>query len=239
MIVLLMELYEPLFYVCGTTVATYLFYLIDRALLLTRFQKPYYAVHVLHNIGIVALTAGDLVRVFSQFYEIPYLPFNWPAVCLCYALHFYHCIVYWRSFHLDDWLHHILMIGVAMPLGSTVSAGPLMGFSLFFTTGLPGAISYTMLFAEKNGWITRTTSKRWNAAANVWIRAPGCSAQAALTLASLLSNRTTTTWEFTVGLCTATLNYWNGQYFMQQVVASNTKEVEQANANNRVQKADE
>lgn len=236
-----MELSEPLLYICGTTITTYLFYLIDRAILLARLQKPYYAVHVLHNIGIVALTATDLVRSVSQFYEIAYLPFNWPAVCLCYALHFYHCFAYWRSFHLDDWLHHILMIGVAMPLGSTVAAGPLMGFSLFFTTGLPGAISYTMLFAEKNGWITRSTSKRWNAAANVWIRAPGCSAQAALTLATLLSNRTTTTWELGVGLCTAGLNYWNGQYFMQQVVASvsSTKEGEQAGANNKVPKADE
>lgn len=234
-----MELSEPLLYICGTTVATYIFYLIDRVLLSTRIQKPYYAVHVLHNIGIVALTTPDLSRAFSQFYEIPYLPFNWSAVCLCYALHFYHCIAYWRSFHLDDWIHHVLMIGVAMPLGSTVAAGPLMGFSLFFTTGLPGAISYAMLFVEKNGWITRATSKRWNAAVNVWIRAPGCSAQAALTMATLLSNRSTT-WELSVGLCTAGLNYWNGQYFMQQVVASvSRQEGEQANANNRVQKADE
>lgn len=234
-----MEMSEPLLYICGTTIATYLFYLIDRSLLMARFHKPYYAVHVLHNIGIVVLTAKDIIRAISQFYEIPYLPFNWSAVCLCYALHFYHCIAYWRSFYLDDWLHHILMIGVAMPLGSTVSAGPLIGFSLFFTTGLPGAISYTMLFAEKNSWITRATSKRWNAAANVWIRAPGCSAQATLTIASILSNRMATTWELCVGLCTAGLNYWNGQYFMQQVVASNTKEGEQASANNKVPKVDE
>lgn len=236
-----MELTEPFLYVCGTTVATYLFYLIDRGLVLARIQKPYYAVHVLHNMGIVALTAGDLIKSITQFYEIPYLPFNWPAVCLCYALHLYHCYAYWRSFHIDDWLHHILMIGVAMPLGSTVSAGPLMGFSLFFTTGLPGAISYTMLFTEKNGWITRDTSKRWNAAANVWIRSPGCSALAALTMASLLSNRTTTMWEYMVGFCTAGLNYWNGQYFMQQVVASaaNREVGAQVSANNRVQKADE
>ena len=227
---------STLLHICGTIIGTYTFYLLDRALSQLRLQKPYYAVHVLHNIGIVALTAGDLVAAITQFYEIPYLPFNWPAVCLCYALHFYHCYAYWRSFHMDDWLHHGLMIGVALPLGSTVAAGPLMGFSLFFTTGLPGAISYTMLFAERNGWISRAHSKRWNAVANVWIRSPGCTALAALTLAALLSTRTTSPWELGVGLCTAGLNYWNGQYFMQQSVwaeAVNTVKAELADANNR------
>ena len=237
-----MELSEPLLYICGTTVATYLFYLIDRALLLARFQKPYYAVHVLHNIGIVALTAPDLVRSFTQFYEIAYLPFNWPAVCLCYALHFYHTFVYWRSFELDDWLHHGLMIGIALPLGSTVAAGPLMGFSLFFTTGLPGALCYALLFLSRNGWICYERIKPWNSFIYVWIRSPGCVALATLTLVSIMSNRTTTTWELAVGLCTAALNYWNGQYFMRQVVAweaISKLKVELAGANNRVQKADE
>lgn len=229
-----MDIYPPLMRACGVVIGTYTFYLLDRALTALRFQKPYYAVHVLHNIGIVALTAGDLVSTITHFYEIPYLPFNWPAVCLCYALHMYHCYGYWRTFHTDDWLHHGLMIGVALPLGSTVAAGPLMGFSLFFTTGLPGAISYAALFAEKNGWISRARSKRVNAAANVWIRAPGCAAQAALSLAALLSTRTITAWELGVGLCTAGLNYWNGQYFMQQVVISASRlEDERADENNK------
>ena len=216
----IIEMYYPLLHICGTIVATYTFYLIDRALMLMRFNRQYYAVHALHNIGIVALTVYDLKATLTQFYEIPYLPTNLSAICLCYALHLYHCVIYWRSFHSDDWLHHGLMIGFALPLGSSVAAGPLMGFSLFFTTGLPGTISYAALFAEKNGWISCTTSKRLNANANVWIRSPGCAAQAALTLATILSNRTTTYWELVVGLCTAGLNYWNGQYFMQQVVRS-------------------
>lgn len=235
-----MEIYPPLLRACGATLSMYVFYLLDRVATAVRIQKPYYAIHVLHNLAIVGLTASDLVAALTHFYEIPYLPFNWPAVCLVYGLHLYHCVAYWRSFQMDDWLHHGLMIGVALPLGSTVSAGPLMGFSLFFTTGLPGAISYSVLFAEKNGWISRANSKRVNAAANVWIRAPGCSAQAALTLASLLSNRTTSQWEMAVGLCTAGLNYWNGQYFMQQVVRSSSRlGGEQEDAHNRVPKVGE
>lgn len=229
-----MEIYPPLLRVCGTTLSMYIFHLLDRVATGLHLQKPYYAIHVLHNLCIMGLTAGDIIATLTQFHEIPYLPFNWPAVCLVYGLHLYHCTAYWRSFQYDDWLHHGLMIGVALPLGSTVAAGPLMGFSLFFTTGLPGAISYAALFAEKNRWLSRATSKRLNAATNVWIRSPGCAAQAALTLTALLSTHTTTAWELGVGLCTAGLNYWNGQYFMQQVVQSASRlEGERVDVNNR------
>jgi hypothetical protein len=215
-----------------------LFAALDRGLTALRLQRPYYAVHTLHNAAVTALTLTDVTTSFTRFYEVQTLPINWQAVYLVYALHFYHTALYWRTFRFDDWLHHGLMIGVALPLGGLVPAGPLMGFSLFFTTGLPGGISYGALWAERNGWLSRSAEKRISQAVNVWIRAPGCVAHGALTLAMTLASPqgawTALQW---IGLLEAALTTWNGLYFMEQVVAASTlsrkESVAPAHANNR------
>jgi len=143
---------------------------------------------------------------------------NWVAVELVFALHLYHCILYWRKFRLDDWLHHILMIGIALPIGTYLNAGSLLGYSLFFTTGLPGGIDYALLFLNRNGLIVRETEKRINCALNTWIRSPGTATHAILTTIFILHTEPVYTLPWFLGLLTALLNYWNGQYFMEQIV---------------------
>lgn len=198
--------------------ATESFSRLDRWLAGSGYRKPYYAVHVVHNAAIVALTLPDLIRCF---WSLPFATFYQPnhfAALLCYALHFYHIKDYWHSLMSDDWLHHGLMIGVALPLTLFVDGGALLGMNLFFTTGLPGGISYALLFAERNGWIDKVTEKAINVPVHVWLRAPGCTANAALAAATLLSSHSATGWQKVFGLLIAGLTYWNGQYFMRQVV---------------------
>jgi hypothetical protein len=198
---------------------------LDRWIAGAGYHKPYYAVHVVHNAAIVAMTLPDLVRCFGSLSMVTwYQPCHFAAL-LCYALHFYHIKDYWRSFHPDDWLHHGLMIGVALPLSLFVDSGALLGMNLFFTTGLPGGISYALLFAERNGWIERVTEKAINVPVHVWLRAPGCTAHAALTTATMLSSHSATSWQKAIGLLIAGLTYWNGQYFMQQVVAAASRQL--------------
>jgi hypothetical protein len=233
-----MEYIAPIAKIAALTVT---FAALDRAITALRLQRPYYAVHVIHNLAVTALTAPDLITSVTRLPESQSLPINWEAVYLVNALHIYHSILYWRTFRFDDWLHHILMIGVALPLGCLVPAGPLMGFSLFFTTGLPGAIGYAALWAERNGWLSRLWEKRISQTVNVWVRAPGCVAQGALTLAVTLSSPLSPTYSFLwwVGLIEVALNVWNGLYFMEQVVVASTttriREAAPAGANNRGQ----
>jgi len=88
--------------------------------------------------------------------------------------------------------------------------------TLFFTTGLPGGIDYTMLTLVKNGYMDRSIEKRVNTFLNVWIRSPGCVAVAALGIVHLFSNNSNSnTLAFAVS---GLLTFWNGQYFMEQVV---------------------
>lgn len=214
---------------------TSLFTVMDRALTRLGYAKPYYAVHVFHNATIVAVTARDVYASFTDFHNITAYPTAWTAVFLCYALHLYHLYVYHKAFHLDDWLHHGLMVALALPLGSTVAAGALMGATLFFTTGLPGGINYAMLFAERNGWITRAMEKRVNKPVHIWLRGPGCTAVATLIASSAWSTAGVSPWHRLAATAVAALTFWNGQYFMEQMVTSavNTRAGALADANNK------
>jgi hypothetical protein len=190
------------------------FTLMDYACRKLSLKNPYYIVHAIHNAVIVAATAPDVYHTFTDLYNITSYPTNWLAMKLCFALHLYHIMLYFQSFRFDDWLHHGLMIGVALPIGCISEAHTFTGMSLFFTTGLPGGIDYALLFANRNGWVNRHTEKRINAFLNVWIRSPGCMAMAALSIACNLSQPSV----YWITLLPSLLNYWNGQYFMQQVL---------------------
>ena len=194
------------------------FYGIDTLLTRAHVEGIYYIVHSIHNALIVATTTREVITTLTAFSTITSYATNMIAVDLCAALHFYHIARYWRKFRADDWLHHGLMIGLALPVGILLEGHTLLGFSLFFTTGLPGCIDYACLALVRNGLLGRITEKRINNFLNVWIRSPGCIAQATLTVAYMCEAASITGWRFVAAIIPAVLNYWNGQYFMNQVV---------------------
>jgi len=192
---------------------------LDHAFTFFGVEGVYYAVHSIHNAAVVYVTGEEVWKTATDFGNALLSPNNYTALELVFALHFYHVAYYWRKFRFDDWLHHILMIGIALPIGITVPSGTLLGFSLFFTTGLPGGIDYFLLFLTRNLWINRLMEKRVNTWLATWVRAPGCAAQAALTLALLSTQNTATAPRFAwLAYLTAALNYWNGMYFAAQVI---------------------
>jgi hypothetical protein len=171
-----------------------------------------------HNGLVVYSTAPEVWRTFTEFDFISSATPNYHAAELVFALHIYHCIYYWRKFRLDDWLHHILMIAIALPIGVILPSGTLLGFSLFFTTGLPGGIDYVLLFLTRNGWLRRDIEKKVNTQLASWIRMPGCVAQAALTVAFLSMQNNESKFLTYAAYLSAVLNYWNGVYFGYQVI---------------------
>jgi hypothetical protein len=195
------------------------FYAVDWALTAVGVVSPYYLLHALHNAAVVALTWPDVVATVTDVHGLAAYDANVGAAALVTGLHVYHIAKYRDSLRYDDWLHHALMIGVCIPTGLAFPTTPLMGYALFFTTGLPGGISYATLFLQRNGWLGRLTEKRVNTAMNVWIRAPGCASLAAYVIAHSLSSPAPDVWGVTLSSLAAALVAWNGQYFMQQAVA--------------------
>jgi hypothetical protein len=203
------------------------FCLFDSLLTRLNLNGVYYFIHSIHNGLIVMSTFGDVVNTFTNFKQLNLYDTNMVSVQLCFALHFYHLLYYWRKFLFEDWLHHGLMIGVALPLGVYLPSSTLLGFSLFFTTGLPGGIDYFLLFLVRNNWLNAIIEKRMNTWLNVWIRSAGCSAHAAFVVAYTFNqsivNQDDNNLKFYASLVTACLTYWNGQYFMERVVSDYAK----------------
>lgn len=65
--------------------------------------------------------------------------------------------------------------------------------------------------------MTRTQEKAINVPVNVWLRAPGCVANATLIVVSALGS---SGYQSAIAVLIAALTYWNGLYFMQQVVVA-------------------
>lgn len=198
------------------------FCLIDKGLSrYTSLDGIYYLIHSLHNAAIVLLTEEEVYKSLTDFNYILTSPKNLLALECVFALHFYHVILYWDKFRYDDWLHHILMIGIGLPIGWITESNSLLGYSLFFTTGLPGGIDYFLLFLSRNYWISRETEKKVNAYLNTWIRSPGCISHATLSLLLISTKITPYSVDWFLGIIAAILTFWNGQYFMRQVVENN------------------
>lgn len=195
-------------------------------------QSPYYLIHALHNAHIVNLTWPDVVGTYTGFKELSTFEPNYEAAAYVFALHIYHCLRYWRTFRYDDWLHHILMIGVALPIGVTSASSTLLGYSLFFCTGLPGGIDYALLFLTRNGWLHPLREKAVNRWLNVWVRSPGCISHATLTFVYALSSlsASTSTLQKGIAVLPGLLMFWNGQYFMDQIVTNYAERALEARA---------
>lgn len=195
---------------------TFGFILIDY--LLGNYKGKYYLVHSLCNLLIVGITYNDILVLYQNPDLISGLSISMYASMITYALHFYHIIWYIKKLRFDDWLHHILMIFIALPIANYFGSTRLLGHSLFYTTGLPGMIDYFLLFLVRNNCIDRMVEKRINVFLNSYIRCPGCVIHLFLTLIYL--RQLDSNIDIFLATLTGLLVFWNGVYFMVQVVGN-------------------
>lgn len=178
----------------------------------------YYIMHTICNAAIITITIPDVVSIYTNPYTALEASDAFYASSLTYGLHFYHILMYFKKLRYDDWLHHGLMIFVALPLANVFGSVRLLGHSLFYTTGLPGMIDYACLALVRNKYMERMTEKSINRKLNIWIRNPGCTIHAFVTLINLHAASTYT--NVLIGIVTSALVFWNGVYFMDQVVGN-------------------
>lgn len=181
------------------------------------YKNNYYLLHFISNTIITYYTIDDVICTYTNFDHALNIEINYIPTIITYSLHSYHIINYYNKLALDDWLHHILMCGIALPIGNFINSGTMLNHSLFFLTGIPGGINYLLLFLNRNDYIHRFTQKKINYYLNLWIRAPGCISHSALTIILAYRNKKII-YEFILIMCTAFLTFWNGMYFMDQVV---------------------
>jgi len=191
------------------------FSLLDKLMEFLSVEGRYYANHALANTAIVSLTAKNVVDCYLMKFDATSESLR-PTKSIVYGLHIYHMLMYRKKMRFDDWLHHGLMVGVALPLTEFVPPSAILGHSMFFINGLPGMIDYSLLFLTRNNYIEKHTEKQVNRLLNIWVRCPGC----VMTTGFILMNirNTMSIQQKIASFAMAGCVYWNGIYFMDQVV---------------------
>jgi hypothetical protein len=200
------------------------FTLTDYVMKKFNIEGRYYANHATANAVVVYNIFTHMLYSYNITYPLIDITSLYTAKYVVYGLHLYHMIVYFNKLRKDDWLHHILMIGIALPLTEFIPQSNIIGHCLFFTTGLPGMIDYFLLFLVRNNIINKQTEKKINSNLNLWVRCPGCIMNVTLSISSmLLYYNMMSINQLVFGNIILSTVYWNGIYFMNQVIVDYNK----------------
>jgi hypothetical protein len=186
----------------------------------TMSNGRYFLVHAIHNAIITYSTYNDIIYSYTDFNTILTSNVDYFPSIITVSLHIYHILYYYKQFVFDDWLHHSIM-GIALYVVTHYNTGRLINYSLFFTTGLPGMIDYTLLYMVKNNKLDYIYEKTINNYINLWVRSPGCISHAVLTILTYNTYKETILYGNFLFFCymfSAIITYWNGVYFMNKVV---------------------
>lgn len=175
----------------------------------------YYFIHILHNIIITICTTYQVYQVLTQ----PLIVYKLSPILsiITYILHIYHYAFYKITF--DEKLHHLINVFIVIPL-LWLNYNNICDASLFFMTGLPGGITYLLLFFVKLGYIANIREKYISKYINLWLRGPGCIIMAYIIFINLSGFDS---FEKFIAIMAMGGLYWNGIYFTQTIVESHIK----------------
>lgn len=128
------------------------------------------------------------------------------------SLHIYHIF----NFKLNkmDWIHHIMTAILTGPVILLTNTTCVSAVGLWFTSGLPGAIDYFLLWLVKMGYCNKKFEKIAYVLISCWIRAPGCIYSATIQAGLLPHLNNITVIEMIGRFWTSLVVYWNGIFFM-------------------------
>jgi hypothetical protein len=86
------------------------------------------------------------------------------------GLHTFHLLKSYKKIQLDEIIHHV--ITYAFGIINYILSHPFYYSYLIIVSGIPGGITYLLLFLQKIGMIQSITEKKISYLLNVWIRAP-------------------------------------------------------------------
>jgi len=196
-----------------------MFWLVDNLVVKPFFKKArWFILHIIANVFVVKYVWGDLFSLLKN----PITAFNripiYDGLNITVALHFYHAI-FFSNLPVIDWIHHILMISIAItsyfcPSSVIVATNGL----LFFLNGLPGGLDYLLLTLVRYNIISPIKEKELNSYLNIWIRSPGVIIGTYnMYLTSVYSGYNPHA--ITKAIITCIL-MWNAQYFTYRVVGN-------------------
>lgn len=208
-------------YECFMSVIVIMFYLLllDKLVIQHAFKKArWFVLHAIGNAFVINYTWRDVLAILLNPIKSYSRTPNYTGLNITVGLHFYH-ILFFSNLPVIDWVHHVLMMYVAI---SSYYCPPAVNIAtnglLFFLNGLPGGLDYVLLSLVKYEIIKPIREKELNSYLNIWIRSPGILINTYnLYMTSLYT-------KFNPSLLTVIpiliILIWNAQYFTYRVVGN-------------------
>lgn len=178
----------------------------------------YFLLHTLANAVITLSSGSEMLEVLRDPIGVGVGRCSVLPTYMIPCLFGYHLSVF-KDVPLEEWQHHLLFgLGLAGPQ-LAYCVGPVQNAVGFFMCGLPGGIDYALLAAVKEGLISSSAEKVWNSRIQCWCRSPGILLSSyclyLLSKYSVVKGPSTT-----IAYLAFLLASFNGQYYMQKVVAN-------------------
>jgi hypothetical protein len=126
-------------------------------MIITYIVTPYCLMMLSDPIGV-----NDDYLLYKNNYE-----FLFPMIS---GLHTFHLLKSYKKIQFDEIIHHI--ITYTFGIINYILSHPFYYSYLIIVSGIPGGITYLLLFLQKIGLIELLTEKKISYLLNVWIRAP-------------------------------------------------------------------
>ena len=198
-------------------------------------KARWFFLHAIANAGVVWCHWDEVVLVYTNPFECMNVVPDTSGTMIVLAIHVYHVVMFFKSLDILDWIHHILMCFVILPIGYSLRPGALLGHGAFWASGLPGGIDYVLLVLVKRKIIPVILEKRLNMHIQTWLRAPFCLFHSLLVWITFLQWKDTHPsfkenhmWVFYLlaTFLTCLSYYWNAMYFCSRVITSHAIHVE-------------
>ena len=198
-------------------------------------KARWFLLHAVANAGVVFCHWDEVLAVYKDPFNCMNIVPDTSGTMIVLAVHVYHVCMFFKHLDLIDWIHHILMCFVILPIGWYLRPGALLGHGAFWASGLPGGIDYVLLVLVKRRIIEPLTEKRINTHIQTWIRAPFCLFHSLFVWITflqwkdhhpLLKENQMWVMYLIATFLTCLSYYWNAMYFCSRVISSHAIHVE-------------
>ena len=185
----------------------------------------WFFIHAFVNLVVTTTTFSDVIECFSDPYSCKsrissssQIGYNMAVVS-----HLYHMVFFYNFLTYYEWLHHIIMCFICGPLANIYNHDKICMSSLWFLSGFPGLIDYTMLYLVKLDKVTSRFQKQLYLYISTMIRSPGCIIMAYIQFINLHKVRNID--EFVARILLSSLVLWNAQYFLYITIRDTTNKL--------------
>jgi hypothetical protein len=180
----------------------------------------WFILHTAGNACVAIFSTVDLYRVVTdplnvlKEKEASHIPTGFVL-----AIHAYH-VCGFSNLNWVDWVHHGLMVGLALPLVIISQYGPLMNYNNWFVCGVPGGLDYLMLTMVKLKMMEPLAEKRLNTLLNVWMRCPFLLFSSLFSYLQFFLQEDLPNYVIAAKIGCMVLQTWNALYFTERVVGN-------------------